>query len=297
MKPTMDNKGVIKKEKKIVSEVLGVGVERIEAIDESWQVRAYVVDDGKFVFKFPKNDQTQFENEIRVLECINGLRKDINLQKVGWVREDNSYIGLHGVVGKRLDTVKLNDDMRQSLGKQLGRFLRKLHSVKWEGEPIWTVSHEIEKTHKAYDRERFKEYGFTDAELRKIEYLVYDYMPKKLNALGTKYVFSHGDFWEQNLFVDQNGKAGVIDFNYSGNFEESVDFTGIDDNGLFQAVLDNYGADEALREKIRIRRLVAYVEPIGVIHTKSDFCQKDIDKLESMITGVKATLKTVEVKK
>lgn len=79
-------------------------------------------------------------------------------------------------------------------------------------------------------------------------------MPARLKALGEELVLSHGDLGDGNIFVGPDGKVGVIDFNETCYLDEAADFMDVTSTELCEQMLEAYGADETLREKVRIRR-------------------------------------------
>lgn len=68
-------------------------------------------------------------------------------------------------------------------------------------------------------------------------------------------VYSHGDLGDGNIFVDDGGKVGIIDFSEMCYFDEAGDFMDVSNEELRAAMLDAYGADDALRKKVRLRVL------------------------------------------
>lgn len=280
---------IIEQEKALVTKFTGARLEQIELVDESWHVRAYIVDGGKKVFKFPKKPETRFENEIKVLECLNTINADVNLQKVGWTNENNAYIGFYGVEGTRLDKITLNDESMYSVSTQLGAFLKKMHGAECKDVYKSTLKWEIAEWQKSCDVELFKNW-FTDTEISQIEYLIKDYVPKTLERLGEKLVFSHGDLWEQNIIVDDSGKVGVIDFNTSGYMEEAIDFMGMNEQGITAIMLDAYGADKTLREKVKTRMLIEYVTNIKINYEAGNH-----EKIKTFVNIAKKRLKNMEV--
>ena len=95
---------------------------------------------------------------------------------------------------------------------------------------------------------------FTSKEQEIINLLMFEYMPSKLNGLGENLVFSHGDLGDGNVFIDENLKVGVIDFNESGLLDEAGDFMDISSDIIREEMLKAYGATQDLREKVQIRR-------------------------------------------
>lgn len=93
---------------------------------------------------------------------------------------------------------------------------------------------------------------FNSEELVHIDKLMMGEMPHTLHELGEKLVFSHADLGDGNIFIDSDGKIGLIDFNEAGYIDEASDFMDITDDALCSVMLDIYGADENLRRKVEM---------------------------------------------
>ncbi len=98
-------------------------------------------------------------------------------------------------------------------------------------------------------------------------------------------MFSHGDLGDGNIYIDENGQVGVIDFNESGYLDEAADFMDIMDADICGAMLDRYGADETLRRKVEIRRAV---RPMFVIGTYAELGEA---AMEPFLRQLRAWLK------
>ena len=260
----------------IVKRLTKVNSEEIHVSDDGFLSTGYVIRNGEIIFKFKKHPDVSYENEIRLLDFLNSENLNVNLQRVGWISPDDSYVGLYGVKGKAAEHLSLSDEEKLSVGRQLGVFLKKLHSL----SPDRTGSFSVEEEISAW-QERFlksakimTEY-FTSEEMEKLHSFVFEKAPKELTALGEKQVFSHADLGEGNIFLDDNGKVGVIDFNESAYADEAADFMDIEDDSICNALLEAYGADDTLREKVKIRRLI---RPLFVIETYSQRGQKAVEK-------------------
>lgn len=260
----------------IVKRLTKVNSEEIHVSDDGFLSTGYVIRNGEIIFKFKKHPDVSYENEIRLLDFLNSENLNVNLQRVGWISPDDSYVGLYGVKGKAAEHLSLSDEEKLSVGSQLGVFLKKLHSL----SPDHTGSFSVEEEISAW-QERFlksakimTEY-FTSEEMEKLHSFVFEKAPKELTALGEKQVFSHADLGEGNIFLDDNGKVGVIDFNESAYADEAADFMDIEDDSICNALLEAYGADDTLREKVKIRRLI---RPLFVIETYSQRGQKAVEK-------------------
>lgn len=271
---------MIDKEQKIVSSLTSVAPEKIEFSDDGFLSRGYIIDGGRIVFKFKKWPEISYKNEIKILNAINSLDLGATLQKVGWTSENDEYLGLYGVIGK---TIKSGPS---KYGGQIGTFLRNLHELKIEGATFVPLEKEFTIWADRFSRSKdiLSRY-FTEAEIAKIEEFVTIDVPKELTALGEKPVFSHGDFCLGNIFANDSGKIGVIDFSEGGYLDEAADFMDMENDELCEEVLDVYGADETLRRKVAIRRAA---HPMFTIGTYRD---RDESELKYFVDKIKGWLK------
>lgn len=277
-------------ELELVEKLTGARKDEIKFSDDGFLSRGYVVDDGKIVFKFRKSPEVSYQNEIEVLDFVNSLDLDINLQKVGWKPEDDAYLGLYGVQGKALEEMDLDDAVQKLIGKQLGRFLKKLHAAEKKDAEACTLEAEIEAWQKRYQRdakEALAKY-FSTEELARIDNLMMVELPAELRRLGEKLMFSHGDLGDGNIFIDDSGEVGVIDFNGSCYLDEAADFMDVQEERICEAMLEEYGADETLRRKVAIRRAI---RPIFVIGTYAKANRKT--ELEGFARQIRTTLERI----
>ena len=240
----------------IIKRLTGANDKEIILHDDGFISRGYVIDNGKIVFKFPKTKDAKYGYEAKVLRFLSGFDFDINLQKVGWENDKDEYLGLYGVPGVQIGNLDLTDARKEKIGRNLGRFLKQLHALRMPDAFRLTLADEIKGWQERYlglDDITAKKY-FTDDEKQKFDYLMLELIPKKLNSLGERLVFSHGDLGDGNILIDPNEKLGIIDFSSGGYFDQAADFQDISDKTILHFMLDEYGADESLREKIRIKR-------------------------------------------
>lgn len=248
----------------IVRQLTGAEGNSIQLSDDGFLSRGYVVDGGRMVFKFKRSPDVSYKNEIRILNYINTLNLGINLQRVGWKPEDDSYLGLYGILGQPLTKLNMTPAQKQDAGRQLGLFLKKLHAAKPEGGIVFGLEDEI----RAWG-ERFilgkpvLEKYFSAEELWRISEFILREAPDELRALGENLVFSHSDLGDGNILVDDSGHIGVIDFNSAGLLDEAADFMDIGDDGLLEEMLLYYGANETLRKKVSLRRSLRPMFVIG----------------------------------
>ena len=222
-----------KSEIELVSSLTNTPKNRIKLSNDGFLSRGYVINNGRIVFKFKKHPETSYKNEIEMLNIVNSLGLEVNLQKVGWISNDDSYLGLYGVKGETLESISLSDGQCESIGKQIGQFLKKLHSSENNSANLLKVEEEIKAWQERFDTSKgILEKYFNETELGKIEDFVKQTVPEKLKFLGEKYVFSHGDLGMGNIFVDENGKIGIIDFSESVYLDESADFMDFENDKL-----------------------------------------------------------------
>jgi aminoglycoside phosphotransferase len=236
-----------------VKQLTGAAKEQIELHDDGYWSRAYVVNGGEFVVKFPKYDTVSYENEAAFLSLISTMTLPVNTQKLKWLAEDNRCVVLFGVQGTPLSKLEnLTTEQKQSIGKQIGAFLKRVHSLKpdWSGQ---CLDDELLEYKNIYDDcNDFFAKHFSKEEREALDYLIYTYLPATRKNLGENLVFSHTDIFEPNIFLDDNGRVGIIDCGNAGYFEEAADFC-LEDETLRGFILDYYGASEVLRKKVEVK--------------------------------------------
>ncbi len=262
---------MINEELQIVSNLTSVAPENIKYSDDGFLSRGYVIDNGRIVFKFKRNPNVSYKNEIKMLDFVNSLNLNVNLQKVGWTSEDDSYLGIYGVIGKSLESIELTDNDCKNYGEQIGLFLQKLHSVKYKDAEKLSINEELKAWQERFEKSKdLLFHYFKDEEIEKMNNFVYFTAPARLSSLGENTVFSHGDLGMGNIFVDDNGKIGIIDFSESIYLDEAADFMDIEDDKLCQEVLNAYNANNTLREKVAIRRTFRPMFVIGTYRNRPE---------------------------
>ncbi len=81
--------------------------------------------------------------------------------------------------------------------------------------------------------------------------------------------------------MDQDGKVGVIDFNETCYLDEAADFMDVNDNKLCVEMLNHYGGNEILREKVMIRRMLRPLIVFGNYAKRGD--KRKVNKLVRQI--------------
>ena len=61
--------------------------------DSGWDSRVYLVNNGKLVFKFPRNDEAKkdYQKQIIVLNCLKNQQLSVNIPVVEHVGNNNEY--------------------------------------------------------------------------------------------------------------------------------------------------------------------------------------------------------------
>ena len=265
----------------IIEALTGIKREEISFSDNGFLSYGYIINDGEIIFKFRKNPSVSYKNEIELLSFLNEQNLNINLQRVAFVSPDDSYLGLYGVKGFCIENKELTNEVKESIGTQLGEFLKRLHTLSPACDERCTLSFELSAWKERFIKslpiiKRF----FSEEETEKLKAFMLEEAPERLTKLGESYVFSHADLGEGNIFLDENGKVGVIDFNESCYADEAADFMDIEDDVICEAALRSYGADEELREKVKIRRLI---RPLFVIETYSIRGDEAVEKYINQI--------------
>lgn len=236
-----------------VKELTGASESQIMLHDDGYWSRAYVVNNGELVVKFPKHDTVNYKNEAKFLNFINTINVPINTQKLKWLAEDNHCIAIWGVKGIPLSKLgNFTIQQKQSIGKQIGVFLKQLHSIKTDcpGQNLDDELIEYKTNYK--DCADFYATHFSHEEQQTLDYLMYDYLPTTRKKLGENIVFSHADIFEPNILLDDDGIVGIIDWSNAGCFDEAADFC-VEDETLRGFILDYYNASETLRKKVEIK--------------------------------------------
>lgn len=269
----------------IIESLTGRKREEITFSDNGFLSYGYIIGDGEIIFKFKKNPTVSYKNEIELLELLNAQNFSINLQKVAFVSPDDCYVGLYGVKGFCIENKELTNEIKRSVGTQIGLFLKELHSLKPDCNNLCSLEFELTAWQERFLKSLpvISRY-FTESETAKLKSFMLEEVPAKLSSLGENYVFSHADLGEGNIFLDSENKVGIIDFNESGYADEAADFMDIEDDTICEATLLSYGADDILREKVRIRRLL---RPLFVIET---YAVRGDEAVQKYIERIKKTL-------
>jgi len=236
-----------------VIELTGAARDQIDLHDDGYWSRAYVVNGGEFVIKFPKYDTVDYRNEALFLTLTGSLTVPVNTQKLMWLADDNRCIAFHGVKGTPLSKLEnLTNGQKQSIGKQIGEYLKQIHSLETDftGQSLEDELNEYKVLY--VDCADFYTKHFSTDEITALNHLMYEILPAARRNLGENLVFSHADIWEPNLLLDSNGVVGIIDCSNAGYYDDAADFM-VEDATIRDFILNNYGASETLRKKVDIK--------------------------------------------
>ena len=274
----MKNKELIQEELATVKKLTNIyDDKRITLNDIGWTSRVYLIDNGRIVFKFPRNELSRIEyaREVETLKLLRQQQFNVLVPTLNWSTQNNDYICLFGIEGKLLskDVIsQLSEEERIKIGTDLGLFLKQLHSLKPEKETYtMTVDEEITEHQEKYlmSLPVLKTY-FNTEQLAIIEDLFMKEAPIIMSDLGEDLVFSHGDLGYYNIILSENHKIGVIDFGDAGFHDRSLDFVGMEDQIIKETAIITYGDDEILRKKIDIRQKTLPILEILFYDGKND---------------------------
>lgn len=284
------------KELEIVKKLTNVADENNIVLNEDgWTSRVYIVNKGEIVLKFLKNKQyrEEFEHEINILKLIKDHKFNVNIPLISSSEEDNTYIVLNGLMGKSMSAEivdALTKEEKRKIGTQIGLFLKKLHTVAYQGKSPNNESEIFEWFQKSFNRrKRTLKKHFNENELVAIEDLVTT-LPHRSQKLGIVQVFCHGDLGYNNILLTDSLEVGVIDFGDAGYNDQSYDFVGLEDDDMLDAVILAYDGDEILKAKVEIRRqLLPLMEMLFLID------KKDKEGVQQCVKRVRINLKMHEI--
>lgn len=284
------------KELEIVKKLTNVADENNIVLNEDgWTSRVYIVNKGEIVLKFLKNKQyrEEFEHEINILKLIKDHKFNVNIPLISSSEEDNTYIVLNGLMGKSMSAEivdALAKEEKRKIGTQIGLFLKKLHTVAYQGKSPNNESEIFEWFQKSFNRrKRTLKKHFNENELVAIEDLVTT-LPQRSQKLGIVQVFCHGDLGYNNILLTDSLEVGVIDFGDAGYNDQSYDFVGLEDDDMLDAVILAYDGDEILKAKVEIRRqLLPLMEMLFLID------KKDKEGVQQCVKRVRINLKMHEI--
>jgi len=276
----------------IVKRLTGVSDEsRIEISEIGWTCRAYIIDSGKIVFKFPRNAKHREEckYEVAALELVKEQAFNISVPVLNWTVDDNSYFGFFGITGAPLREVidGLTDEKKIEIGTQLGGFLRQLHGIKICGDvKALTLEEQALEYQNWYrkGKEFLIEY-FSETELIKIDDFFEHEVPECM--VGTnELVFCHGDLDYNNTLIDRKNQVGVIDFGDAGLYDRSQDFRGMDDEVLRESMMKAYGGDEVI-SKAASMTTSKMIDVLNLIYCIENNYVNGVDNIENCLKQVR----------
>lgn len=292
MDSQMTNNQIIEQGKKLIQNILGLAdVEDIEFNDIGWTSRVYLINNGQFVFKFPRTEDVKKEyiQEIAILSLLEGIPTDIQVPKVRWTHPNNDYLGYEGIVGNEFDQLNQSIDVaaKKNIGQAIGGFLKQLHSMDLDDARVMTIEDEIKEFQYKYGLcQAVIKSELTDEEQTKIKDLIENIMPSELLLLGGDPAPCHGDLGQWNIIVGENGNIGIIDFGDVGYYDRSKDFIGLENKETLDEALKEYGETDILRQKIAIRQKVLPILDLPFFVGKNDK-----PGIEKTLTKVKSAIK------
>jgi len=256
----MDNQ--ITEETKLVKKLLHLDdASSIVYIDEGWTSRVYIVNDGQFVAKFPRREEVKKEyvQEIAILKLLDDIKSGVLVPKLFLTDANNDYLIYKGIIGESLGTLPVLSDqtIEQTIGANLGRFLKQLHGLKLIGAVSRTVEDQIAQFQNKYETAKnYLSRELTTDENSLLNKWVYSILPERLKAVGYDKALCHGDLGYWNMILSSNNQIGVIDFGDIGYWDRSMDFVGMESTVMLDSALKVYGDNAVLRDKIALRKKI-----------------------------------------
>jgi aminoglycoside phosphotransferase (APT) family kinase protein len=267
---------LIAKEKSIISGLLTDSTDAsIVLNNEGWDNRVYIVNQGEYVFKFPRSEEIRDRQakEIAAIRILEDINTTVSFPKIAWTHKDHAYFAYTGIKGKSLlETIEsLNSKTIAKLGGDIGNFLKQLHAknldqatnvsiddeIKWYQEKYHYSLDVISKRFNTLDQEKIKQFALID-------------LPNTLKQLGSTRRLCHGDLGTYNMILDEDNNLGIIDFGDTNYYDQSKDFIGLSSPILLNAALQAYGDTKLLRDKIEIRRKANRMFDLPYYITKDD---------------------------
>ena len=225
-----------------------------------WDSRVYGFDNDRYFFKFPRTDKVKqnYANEIAALKLAGTLGVEVRVPKVIWEHPGNAYFGYEGVPGVPLNAVseRLGNQEKQSIGTALGEFLKRFHQCELKDVLAVDASKEVAQLQKWYEdvlpvvRELC-----TESERQRLEILIFERIPAKIEAFESDMRLGHGDLAGWNIIYDADGRVGVIDFGKVCRSDPSRDLIYIGDQVITEYSIQAYGDSMGLRNKTDARML------------------------------------------
>ena len=278
---------LILQEKKIVSSLTGVRLEEIVYNDIGWTSRIYVINQGEIVFKFPRTQEIirEYMKEIQIYYLLNDINIGVDIPQVRWQDSELRYFGYAGIPGVTLDIClqELTTETKVKIGKILGFFLRKLHTLDLKDANTYNLKDEIIEFQEIFRKgENEIQTAFTKKKFLKIKNFVFQEFPEKVLELGLSKALCHSDLGFWNIIYSPSGNIGIIDFGDVSYCDFSRDFIGLSDPTILESALITYGEDSKLREKIILR-----MKSIPILELPFFLEKKDR-------VGINKTLKKIE---
>ena len=249
---------LILQEKKIVSSLTGVRLEEIVYNDLGWTSRIYVINQGEIVFKFPRTQKIiqEYMKEIQIYYLLNDINIGVGIPQVRWQDSELRYFGYAGIPGATLDIClnELTTDTKVKIGKILGLFLKKLHTLDLKDANTYNIKDEIAEFQEIFRRGEYEiQTAFTKKKFLNIKNFVFQEFPENVLKLGLSKALCHNDLGFWNIIYNPSGNIGIIDFGDVSYCDFSRDFIGLSDPTILESALITYGEDSKLREKIILR--------------------------------------------
>jgi Ser/Thr protein kinase RdoA (MazF antagonist) len=245
----------------------------VRLVDEGWDSRVYVVDDGAAFFKFPRSPEIRdrYASEIAVLRALEAVELPVWTPVVSWVGRDLEYFGYEGMRGTAPFLADLDPATRARVGEAIGGFARTLHALALPELRRVTLDDEIRSVRaKAEAAVPILDRHLTGELRARVDALFGAVLPEELRRLGEDPRPCHGDLGPWNVILAGDGRIGVIDFGDVAHVDRSKDLCGLDDAIALDAALAVYGAAPGLRDKVAARATAVLLMDVLFFAGKQD---------------------------
>jgi aminoglycoside phosphotransferase (APT) family kinase protein len=215
---------------------------------EDYEVKIVITDKGKYVLKVPHKEKNKILKEVVATHLCK--KKGVPVPQVLYY--NNNFLIEENIEGKDLDGVKTSKKIFSKIYYDMGKILRKMHSIKGKGFGS------VQGTTLNGEYSSQKQYieSFIYKEIEKLERTKYydskyilkikQHYEKEAHLLNTKEsVLLHSDMWNDNIMIKDNKILGIIDF---GDLcvgppmqEFAVIYAGNYNTYKFDKILEGYG--------------------------------------------------------
>jgi len=248
-------------------------IESSHGIDQ--EVKIVITKNRNYVLKKPRREKYVIGNE--VFAAMKWGEIGIPVPKTIW--HDKELLIQEFIDGEKFGKVKLSKNNKMKIYYQVGKIMKKMHSVETKGyanikgKGVGEFSSSEEYKNWALRRVKTsfsiikKRKLMSDADLvflkKEVERLI-KYFGKN------KFVLTHQDLVEDHIFVKDNKLVGIIDFGDIKSDDPMADFRKIARNNedYFKEVIRGYG--QVNKDNIELHQLLVYLYRVYNYYRRKD---------------------------